>query len=83
MEHSMKATKQMAVLSIATSIATLALKFTAYLLTDSVGLPIVISMLPRYTLQDYYRTWTKNFSQSYQLKGDYTNQKTEKRGPKP
>ena len=38
MEHSMKATKQMAVLSIATSIATLALKFTAYLLTDSVGL---------------------------------------------
>jgi hypothetical protein len=47
------------------------------LLTDSVGLPIVISMVPRYTLQDYYRTWTKDFSQSYQLKGDYTNQITE------
>jgi hypothetical protein len=46
-------------------------------LTDSVGLPIVISMVPRYTLQDYYRTWTKNFSQSYQLKGDYTNQITQ------
>jgi hypothetical protein len=46
-------------------------------LTDSVGLPIVISMVPRYTLQDYYRTWTKDFSQSYQLKGDYTNQITQ------
>ena len=34
----MKPPKQMAVLSIATSIATLALKFAAYLLTDSVGL---------------------------------------------
>jgi hypothetical protein len=45
-------------------------------LTDSVGLPIIISMLPRYTLQDYYHTWTKDFSQSYQLKGDYTNQIT-------
>ncbi len=34
----MKPTKKMAVLSIATSIATLGLKFGAYLLTDSVGL---------------------------------------------
>lgn len=48
-----------------------------HLLTDSVGLPIVISMVPRYTLQDYYRTYTKNFSQSYQIKGDYTNQITQ------
>lgn len=48
-----------------------------HLLTDSVGLPIVISMVPRYTLQDYYRTWTKNFSRSLQLKGDYTNQVTQ------
>ena len=34
----MKATKKMALLSIATSIATLALKFGAYFLTDSVSL---------------------------------------------
>ena len=48
-----------------------------HLLTDSVGLPVVISMVPRYTLQDYYRTWTKNFSRSFQVKGDYTNQITQ------
>jgi hypothetical protein len=41
---------------------------------DSLWLPDVISMLPRYTLQSYYHTWTKEFSQSYQLKGEYTNQ---------
>jgi divalent metal cation (Fe/Co/Zn/Cd) transporter len=34
----MKATKRMALLSIATSIATLLLKFGAYYLTDSVSL---------------------------------------------
>src|SRR3990170_3903757 len=34
----MKATRKMALLSIATSIATLALKFVAYFLTDSVSL---------------------------------------------
>ena len=37
-EDAMNATKRMALLSIATSIATLALKFGAYFLTDSVGL---------------------------------------------
>jgi len=46
------------------------------LLYTATSPPIVISMLPRYTLQDYYITWTKNFSQSYQVKGDYTNQIT-------
>jgi outer membrane receptor protein involved in Fe transport len=40
----------------------------------SVWLPDVVSMVPRYTLQAYYHTWTKQFSQSYQVKGDYTNQ---------
>jgi hypothetical protein len=39
-----------------------------------VWLPDVVSMVPRYTLQAYYHTWTKQFSQSYQAKGDYTNQ---------
>ena len=48
-----------------------------HLLTDSTSLPIVISMLPRYTLQDYYRTWTKDFSQTYHVKGEYTNQITQ------
>ncbi|TSA30724.1 MAG: TonB-dependent receptor [Ignavibacteriales bacterium] len=43
---------------------------------DSVWLPDVISMVPRYTLQSYYHTWTKNRSESYQIKGDYTNQIT-------
>ncbi|HMK39156.1 MAG TPA: hypothetical protein VK569_07425, partial [Bacteroidota bacterium] len=41
---------------------------------DSLWLPDVISMVPRYTLQSYYHTWTKSFTQMYQLKGDYTNQ---------
>ncbi|MFA6456258.1 MAG: carboxypeptidase-like regulatory domain-containing protein [Bacteroidota bacterium] len=43
---------------------------------DSLWLPDVVSMVPRYTLQAYYHTWTKNFSQSYQIKADYTNQIT-------
>ena len=43
---------------------------------DSLWLPDVVSMIPRYTLQSYYHTWTKSFSQSYQVKGDYTNQIT-------
>ena len=43
---------------------------------DTLWLPSVISMHPRYTLLSYYHTWTKDFSQSYQLKGDYTNQIT-------
>jgi outer membrane receptor protein involved in Fe transport len=45
-------------------------------ITDSVWLPDVVSMHPRYTLQAYYHTWTKNNSESFQLKGDYTNQIT-------
>jgi hypothetical protein len=45
-------------------------------IADSVWLSDVVSMHPRYTLQAYYHTWTKNFSQSYQIKGDYTNQIT-------
>ena len=45
-------------------------------ISDSVWLPDVVSMHPRYTLQAYYHTWTKNSSQSYQIKGDYTNQVT-------
>ncbi|MBW7888067.1 MAG: TonB-dependent receptor [Bacteroidetes bacterium] len=44
---------------------------------DTLWLPDVISMVPRYTLQAYYHTWTKSFSQSYQLKADYTNQITQ------
>jgi hypothetical protein len=40
-------------------------------------LPDVISMVPRYTLLSYYHTWTKEFSQSYQVKGEYTNQITQ------
>lgn len=43
---------------------------------DSLWLPDVVSMIPRYTLQAYYHTWTKSFSESYQIKGDYTNQVT-------
>jgi hypothetical protein len=43
---------------------------------DTLWLPDVVSMHPRYTLQAYYHTWTKNFSQSYQIKGDYINQVT-------
>lgn len=43
---------------------------------DSLWLPDVVSMHPRYTLQAYYHTWTKNNSESYQIKGDYTNQIT-------
>ncbi len=41
---------------------------------DTLWLPDVISMHPRYTLRSYYHTWTKSFSQSYQVKGDYVNQ---------
>ncbi|MDP1677043.1 MAG: carboxypeptidase-like regulatory domain-containing protein [Bacteroidota bacterium] len=41
---------------------------------DTVWTSDFVSMHPRYTLQAYYHTWTKNFSQSYQIKGDYTNQ---------
>ncbi|NWF90075.1 MAG: TonB-dependent receptor [Ignavibacteriaceae bacterium] len=43
---------------------------------DSLWLPDVVSMHPRYTLQAYYHTWTKNNSESYQIKADYTNQIT-------
>jgi Carboxypeptidase regulatory-like domain/TonB-dependent Receptor Plug Domain len=43
---------------------------------DTLWLPDVVSMFPRYTLQSYYHTWTKSFSQSYQIKADYTNQVT-------
>ncbi len=45
-------------------------------LPDSLWLPDVVSMVPRYTLQSYYHTYTKNNSASYQVKGDYTNQIT-------
>jgi len=45
-------------------------------ISDTLWLADVVSMHPRYTLQAYYHTWTKNFSQSYQIKGDYTNQVT-------
>ena len=41
---------------------------------DSLWLPDVVSMHPRYTLQSYYHTWTKNNSESFQIKGDYINQ---------
>lgn len=44
------------------------------LIPIDVWLPDVVSMHPRYTLQAYYHTWTKQFSQSYQVKADYTNQ---------
>ncbi len=43
---------------------------------DSSWLPDVVSMIPRYTLQSYYHTWTKYNSESYQLKGDITDQIT-------
>lgn len=43
---------------------------------DSLWLPDVVSMVPRYTLKAYYHTWTKYNSESYQLKADYTNQVT-------
>lgn len=46
-------------------------------IADSLWLPSVISMHPRYTLQAYAHKWTKLFSQSYQIKGDYTNQLTQ------
>ncbi len=45
-------------------------------LPESLWLPDVISMVPRYTLQSYYHTRTKSFTQMYQVKGDYTNQIT-------
>jgi hypothetical protein len=41
---------------------------------DTLWLPDVISMHPRFTLQSYFHTWTKSFTQSYQIKADYTNQ---------
>lgn len=44
---------------------------------DSLWLPDVVSMVPRYTLQAYYHTWTKSNSESYQIKADYTNQITQ------
>jgi len=43
---------------------------------DTLWLPDVVSMHPRYTLQAYYHTWTKNNSESFQIKADYTNQVT-------
>ncbi len=43
-------------------------------ISDTLWLSDVVSMHPRYTLQAYYHTWTKNFSQSYQMKGEYINQ---------
>jgi len=36
----------------------------------------ITMMVPRYTLQGYYHTWAKMFSQTYQVKADYTNQVT-------
>ena len=46
-------------------------------LPDSLRLADRVSMHPRFTLQGYYHTWTKAFSQSYQVKADYTNQITQ------
>ncbi len=46
-------------------------------ISDTLWLSDVVSMHPRYTLQAYYHTWTKNNSESYQIKGDYTNQVTQ------
>jgi outer membrane receptor protein involved in Fe transport len=46
------------------------------LIPDTLWLPDVVSMHPRYTLQAYYHTWTQNNSESYQIKADYTNQIT-------
>lgn len=43
---------------------------------DSLWLADEVSMHPRYTLQAYYHTWTKNNTETIQLKGDYTNQIT-------
>lgn len=43
-------------------------------IADTLWLADIVSMVPRYTLQAYYHTWTKNNSESYQIKGDYTNQ---------
>lgn len=43
---------------------------------DTLWLPDVVSMHPRYTLQAYYHTWTKSNSETFQIKGDYTNQIT-------
>jgi hypothetical protein len=45
-------------------------------LPDSLWLPDVVSMIPRYTLQAYYHTWTKINSESFQIKGEYNNQIT-------
>ena len=45
-------------------------------IADSLWLLDEVSMHPRYTLQSYYHTWTKNNSESFQIKGDYTNQVT-------
>ena len=43
---------------------------------DTLWLPDVVSMHPRYTLLAYYHTWTKSNSETFQIKGDYTNQIT-------
>lgn len=45
-------------------------------IADTLWLPDEVSMHPRYTMQAYYHTWTKNNSESFQLKGEYTNQIT-------
>lgn len=45
-------------------------------ISDTLWLPDVVSMHPRYTLQAYNKSWTKSNSESYQLKADYTNQIT-------
>lgn len=36
----------------------------------------ITMMVPRFTQQGYFHTWTKMLSLSYQIKGDYTNQFT-------
>jgi hypothetical protein len=36
----------------------------------------ITMMVPRFTLQGYYHTWTNMLSETYQMKADYTNQIT-------
>jgi hypothetical protein len=36
----------------------------------------ITMMVPRFTQQGYFHTWTRMLSETYQLKGDYTNQVT-------
>jgi hypothetical protein len=45
-------------------------------ISDTLWLPDVVSMVPRYTLQAYYHTYTRSNSESFQIKADYTNQVT-------